>query len=375
MPMQKNTSVIPVIQPKQGKTMSRLQRQFNQRIQRIQKLKREIETVEKAIPEIRSLIHQELQPVQDKIVEIKAQIVRRLDKAWNMKFFRSKEKEKLQDFILHHTYDLIHDHGRQELEPIYDKHAPTSYQEEETLVKETSKGMASEMFKSFFGVDLDLEDVDIDDFGQVSEKLFESMEEKTRQEQTKKERKKTKAQLAKEEKLKEETANISKTSRAVYTRLVKEFHPDKERDEEKKMWKTETMKRVTQAYKQDDFFGLLSLEIELMQGSAHDIGELPDKQLKYYTKMLKDQVQELEMQLDVIQNPPPPFHTMAHLFRDPKQAKASIRRERNMLEQELTMMENDLSYFSDKKNIREYLRDYELEEDDDDDLLFFDFPG
>ncbi len=374
MSQQKNASVVPVIQSKKGKTMSRLQRQFNHRIKRIQKLKKKIEAIEKAIPEIRSLMQQELQPVRDKIVAVRIQVVEQFDKAWEMKFFRHKEKEKLQDFILNQVYELIHEHGRQELEPLYDKHAPTSYQEEEALVKEASKGMATEMFKNLFDVDLDLDDVDMNNFGQVSEKLRESVEERARQEEERqKAKKKTKAELAREEKLKKETENISKTSRAVYTRLVKEFHPDKERDEEKRLWKTETMKRVTQAYKQDDFFGLLSLEIELMQGSAHNIGDLPDKQLKYYTKMLKDQVEELEMQMDVIQNPPPPFDRMGHLLQNPKEAESTIKHERKMLERELTALKNDLAYFNDTKNIREYLRDYALQEGEDG-LMYFDFP-
>ena len=371
------TAIVPVIAKPEGKHMSRLQKQFNSRIKKIRKLKTQIEETEQVMPEIRSLIHQELQPLQDKIYSLKAQIVKQLDKAWEMKFFRHKEKAKLQELICHNAYELIQA-GQDELEAFYDKHSPTTYQEEAQLMNENGKEMASAMFKNLFDMDLDLDDVDMNDFGQVSEKLFASMEERAQQEEEKqKNKKKTKAQQKREEKLKAENEHISKTSRAVYTRLVKEFHPDKETDEEQRVWKTEVMKRVTQAYQKDDFFGLLSLEIELMQGHAHDLGELPDEQLKYYNKMLKEQVDELQMQWDAMTNPPPPFDSMAPYLRNVKQAPTIIQWQKRDLQETLDGVEGDLEYLSDKKNLRTFLRDYELEEDrydEEDDFFFFDVP-
>ena len=376
--MTSTTSMIPVIAKQEGKNMSRLQKQFNSRIRKIQKLKTQIEEVEQAMPEIRSLIHCELQPLQDKITSLKAQIVKQLDQAWEMKFFRHKEKAKLQELIRHNAFQLIQEQGQEDLEALYDKHSPTTYQEEEKMASESSKEMASAMFKNLFDMDLDLDEVDMNDFGQVSEKLFASMEERAQQEEERqKNKKKTKAQQKREEKIKTENEHISKTSRAVYTRLVKEFHPDKETDEEQRLWKTEVMKRVTQAYKKDDFFGLLSLEIELMQGHAHDLGELPDQQLKYYNKMLKEQVDELQMQWDALTNPPPPFDTMAPYLRNVKQAPTVVRWQKEELQRDLAGVKGDLEYLSDKKNLRTFLREYELEEDryeEEDDLFFFDFP-
>lgn len=370
----RRNDIIPVIQSKKGQPVNRLQKQFNHRINQISKLKKEIETLEKVIPEIRSMIQKEIQPIQDRIVEARVKVVKKFDKAYSLKFFRHKEKEKLQDIILNNAYDLIQRHGVRELEEIYNKHAETSYQEEEKLNHDMSKEMAEDMLKGLFDIDIDLDDVNINDFDQIGQKLRDSMDKKAQQEEEKqKKRKKTKAQQAREKKMKEEAESISKTSRAVYTRLVKEFHPDKEPDEEKRAWKTETMKRVTKAYKSDDFFGLLSLEIELMQGDAHHIGELPDTQLKHYNKILKEQIDELQMELSVLKNPPPPYTAMSHLLSNPKQAPMIVSQERQMMEEELAVIENDLLYFSDKKNIRTFLRDYQIEEDDDD-LFFFDLP-
>ena len=371
-----SSNTLPIITKPSKKDMSRLQRQFNSRIKKIRKLKTQLEETEQALPEIRSLIHRELQPLQDKMIDLKGKIVQQLDKAWEMKFFRHKEKAKLQELICANAYSLIQQ-GQRDLEALYDKHALTTYQEEAQWMNESNKEMASAMLKNLFDLDVDLNEVDMNDLGQVSKRLFASVEEQTRQEEEQSQsRKKTKAQQKREEKIKAENEHISKTSRAVYTRLVKEFHPDKETDEERRLWKTEVMKRVTQAYQKDDFFGLLSLEIELMQGHAHDLSELPDQQLKYYNKMLKEQIDELQMQWDALTNPPPPYDAMAPYLRNVKHAPAMIRQQKEALQVDLTAVEGDLEYLSDKKNLRTFLRDYELEEDrpDQDDLFFFDFP-
>ena len=374
--MTSSTAIVPAIAQPEGQKISRLQRQFNSRIKKIQKLKTQINEVEQAIPEIRSLVNRELQPLQDKITSTKVQLVRQLDRAWEMKFFRHKEKAKLQEIICHHAYLLIQQEGQQDLEELYNKHAPATYQEEAQMADEINREMASAMLKNMFDVEVDFDEVDMNDFDQIREKLFSSVEERAKQEEEKqKTKKKTKAQQKREERIKVENENISKTSRSIYTRLVKEFHPDKESDDAQRLWKTEVMKRVTQAYKRDDFFGLLSLEIELMQGHAHDIGQLPDEQLKYYNKMLKDQMDELQMQWSAMTNPPPPFEAMAPYLRNVQQAPALIRWQKRDLEETVAGMRQDLEHLSDKKNLRAFLRDYELEEDrrKENDLFPFDF--
>lgn len=75
--------------------------------------------------------------------------------------------------------------------------------------------------------------------------------------------------------------------------LVKKFHPDQERDAEKRAWKTEVMQQVTAAYKENNFLALLQLQISLVEGKDQSLESVPDEHLKYYNKLLKDQVDEL----------------------------------------------------------------------------------
>lgn len=75
---------------------------------------------------------------------------------------------------------------------------------------------------------------------------------------------------------------------------MKQLHPDAEQDEQKKAWKTEMMKKVTEAYEKDDFYTLLQLQLELNIIDEEHLGKLSTEQLKYYNKILNEQIIELE---------------------------------------------------------------------------------
>jgi hypothetical protein len=115
-------------------------------------------------------------------------------------------------------------------------------------------------------------------------------------------RKKSTKQQESEKKRQAETEQLNKTSRAIYTELVKELHPDREQDEEKRVWKTEIMKQITQAYESDDMFELLRLQLEHRQ-AQNQLDELPEDRLSYYIKLLKEQINTLQEELFQMTSP------------------------------------------------------------------------
>jgi hypothetical protein len=76
--------------------------------------------------------------------------------------------------------------------------------------------------------------------------------------------------------------------------LVKAFHPDREKDELEKERKTLLMHRITEANEKDDLFELLRLRLELL---GTDFEHSNDENLKYYVKLLNQQVAELQHEL------------------------------------------------------------------------------
>jgi hypothetical protein len=367
--MKKNT--LPAIGKKdQNQPMSRRQKEFNRLINKVNKLKEELEELEKSIPEIRSYYQQQIVPVQDKIVNVRVRLVRLLDKSYDLAYFRKIEKEKIRDILLGHAHELISHYGKTELEPIYDKHNELSFKEEQAMTQDASRNMAEDMLKNMFGVDVDLDGVDMDDMEEIGNRFHSSAEaQAAAEEERKKNRKKSKAQQTREEKAAKEAKSISKTTREIYMKLVRQFHPDRESDEQKQAEMTEKMQRITEAYKKDDFYELLRLEIELLQGIDDRLDELTDEQLKLYNKLLKDQEKELTQKLHALEYMPAlaPF---AEYIRYKKFANQAINHDRNEMKKRLKLMQHDMKMFANKENMRDFLRDYQIEAEDELDFLF-----
>lgn len=371
--MAKNISesagLIPQIAVKDKTALAKLQRQFNSKIKKINTLKDSLQETEKVLQVARQRVHKELQPLLDKILESRIAFVKLLDRSYNLPYFRKREKEKLGLLIADMSYDLISGYGVEEFTELHDKYADKTHAEYEAEADEMAKGMAESMLKDVFGLDLEIDD--LNDLEKVQSQIEQQLEEKQQASQTRRPgRKKTKAQLEKEEKAKAEMANISKASRRIYTDLVKLLHPDKELDPGARAWKEEAIKKVTQAYKQDDFFELLRMQMEFIEDQDRGLDLLSEQQLKYYIKMLNDQIRELEDEHYARTGggfgPGADFYY--RYCGSPKQMDQKFGQEKRELKKELTQFRHDLQAFESPKNLREFLKGMELENDFDDDF-------
>lgn len=361
-----------LIQIKTKVSLSRNQKLFNSRSKKVQKLKAEFEELKEAIEQIKVEYHASIVPANEQIADVKTQIVYVFDTAYQQKFFRKKEKEKLASLIIDNAINLIDNHGKEELIPIYEKYSDMSYAEKQELGNAIGKDMLSGIFKSMTGVDIDLDGIDNpDDMEEIAKRVAASMEEKERLEQEKKsKRKKTKAQIRKEERLAKDAKNISKSSKDIYNQLVKEYHPDLEKDEEKKQEKTELMQKITEAYQNDDFFSLLNFQIQLKQDEEF-LTSISEERLKYYNKILLDQVRQLEEMISYIKNPMSSEFSK-YLYNHNK-ASQMIAFEKEDLESNLHSLKLEKEEFQDNKKLRAFLKSIEFKEDDFDDMPFFPF--
>jgi hypothetical protein len=361
-----------IITQKSVKDLSKLQKQFNANVKKINELKIRFEEESNQLKTIMTRIQAEVVPLERKHNAKIVELVHVFDRHYDDAFFKKKEKEKIADFILNHAEDLIHA-GFDELKAVHDKYADETFDEIDAEAEDMTANMMKDMMGSMFGIDFE-DDVDVSNPHKMQEYIAQKMEEKEAEAEAKKaNKKKTAKQLEKEEKIKEETKNISKAARSIYTDLVKAFHPDRERDETERLRKTEIMKQVTQAYEKDDLFELLRLKIEL-QGSDIESLTMADEQLKYYNKILKEQVNELENNLwQLRMGASGPMGMMGggiDLFQkfggDAKQMKAKFTREMNRLKKGIQALETEIMSLTPRENMRRYLKQYQIEEDFDD---------
>lgn len=356
--MNKKKDSLPVITGHQQQPLSDLQEQFNHSIERIKALKKKIEALKAVTNTYFTRFESEIFPLEDQIIAERVSFVETLDKAYQGRYFRPIEKLAIQDIIQHEAFNLINDYGLDELIELHDRHSPESYQEIIENSEAVNQAFAQTFIEEMFGVDLD-EMGNLDDpenMARLEEEVQKKIKERERVYQEK--RKRNENQELIEEQLREEAQKLSKTSRAIYTSLVKALHPDGELDENEKLRKTELMKKVTEAYQNNDFFALLKLQIEYTQGNTN-IENLQDDQLKYYNKVLTNQVRDLQEDVFMFAYPPPPLN---QVFFDMDVSQTTLKDQFRMgvlkFEQELEEIKSNRHYIQNNHNLRKFLREY-----------------
>lgn len=345
---------MPQITVNDKSQLSKLQRRFNNTIQKINALKNKLAARQAVLEQARARMESELRPLILKIVESRVELVKLLDRSYNLAVFKKREKDKIAYLIEDISFQLIENYGVEEVIALHDKYAPATHAEVVAQEEEAAKEITANMFR-MFGVEVDADD--FDDVEQLQSKMQQQLEEEDQERvQQRAGQKKTKAQLAKEEKMKTEMQNISKASRRVYTNLVKLLHPDKEQDEEVKVWKEEAMKQVTQAYEKDDFFELLRLQMAYIAEHEKQIDQLPEDQLKYYLKLLQEQYQELEEQ-EYLFNIGPDAGFYFQYGGTPKQMDQKFGTAKNDLKKELKQLKQDLQHLEEPAYLRAFLKE------------------
>lgn len=372
--MANKKEIVPVISEEKDKKLSKLQKQFNYRTKRIKSLKKKIDTLKNATEAYYRRYNSEILPLEDKIIDARIAFVKLLDKHYQDKYFRKVEKLAIQEIIEEEAFDLAEEFGVDEMIDIFNKYSTESYTDVMEDSKQIEQAFAKSFIENMFDVEIDdLGDLDnVENMQKIEEEVKQKIEEREKayQEQRKK-RKKTKVQQAKEEakekKLKEEAKNLSKTSRAIYMELVKELHPDKEPNEAEKIRKTEIMTKVTEAYEKNDFFELLKLQIEYKEGNSQ-VQLLKDQQLKYYNKLLQDQIQELQHEEYFLSHPAPPLNQVFFNMNISKTAlKDQFKFGLVKTEMELEGIEANCKYVEKKTNLRKFIREYIEQHNEQDD--------
>lgn len=348
------------------KNLSKLQKQFNSSIKKINELKERLVKDAQHLEFINSRIKADLVPLEMKHIDKIVEIVYLFDKHYDEPFFKKKEKEKIAHFIVSKSEELIEQAGKEELKVMFDKYSDQTYDEiaEETETEGLDK--IKQMMKSMFNIELNEEEENIGD-PDLLQDIFEKKmgEREAFQEAHKREQKKTAKQLEKEEKLKAEAQNVNKAARSIYTDLVKTYHPDREPDEAERERKTEIMKQITQAYEKNDLFELLRLKISL-QSIDINAWKMADEQLKYYNKLLKEQIIELEREHWEL-------HRKANvqsgnLFQrfgyDSDTTKTRMKHEMTRIKNLVKTLENEIAMLRIKENMRVFLKTYSMYEDD-----------
>ena len=288
-----NKEIIPIIDENKKK-LSKLENLFNNRIKHIKDLKETINLARKQIQWYHQESNVKIFPITQEITNKEILLVNSLVKAFDENVL--KEKKQIRDFkklLIFFIEDLIFEKQQKDLDKLYERFAGKTIEKtkEETEQEERQKLI---QIIDTLGLKLTeeerekllLKDSNLDFINEIKARLYEDKRGKPH--------KKSKKKLRKEEKQNQELENISAIVKQVYKELMKALHPDKELNESKIVEKTTLVQQITEAYRNDDLFTLLSIKFIWLDNA--DTTSLGDDKIEYFNKMLLKQVQELEEQ-------------------------------------------------------------------------------
>jgi hypothetical protein len=143
------------------------------------------------------------------------------------------------------------------------------------------------------------------------------------------------------------------------------LHPDREQDPVERERKTELMQQVTVAYSNKDLLKLLELQLAVEQIDQSKLSSLSAERLKHYNKILSDQLAELQEEVMLKEDQIrmmvqiPPFEPLS-----PKRLAMLLKQDIQKMQAEIKRTQQDLRLFKDVKNLKAWLKSFQLPEPD-----------
>jgi regulator of RNase E activity RraB len=287
--------------------LSKGQKTFNALIQKIEASRKELVDWQIATEAYHQKVTTEYLPLREAFANGQKDLLYGLDQALDRHKLTRPEQRVVKALICDLAQELIMVFDDDSLKPIYNKHSDTDFDEDETAAVGSFKAVAEDML----GVNLDVDDASAVSMQDVMAQIQAQMEAMQAQDfeaaqqraQARSERPKTQKQLEREAKAKLESERTSQSIREVYRKLVSSLHPDREPDATERARKTALMQRVNQAYDKRDLLKLLELQLELEHIDASTIAGLSEDRLKHFNKVLKEQLAELEQEIEQVELP------------------------------------------------------------------------
>jgi chemotaxis protein histidine kinase CheA len=373
--------LIRIAQTSAAKELSRTQKQFNSLIKKIEAQKQALIEWQESLPQYNRKIADEYQPLWDAYNQQRIDLVYLLDRAYEDKLFTKSDKAKIKHILTDLAEQLILEHGKDELKELYNKHSGDDID----AAQEEADAMAAELMKTMmggmFGIEIG-DDVDVSSPEKMQAFLHEKMQEaeaeraeKQRQAEEKRaKRKKTQKQLEKEAKKQQEEQNLSQSIREVYRKLAAALHPDREPDGEERERKTRLMQRVNAAYEKKNLLQLLELQLEAEQIDQEHLNNIAEDRLKYFVKILKEQLFELEQEVagyeqEFNQRMRGPLYARLH----PKTMMMALDQDIGSLRRDIANLKDDIKLFRHLPALKAFLKTYKIPKqrptDDFDDFL------
>lgn len=368
-----NNSIVSV-KIKTSSQLNKNQKLFNTLTSKISSLKNNLKELSENLPLLQKIYDKEVHPQVVLLGERKIKLAHLLHKKRQPIKFSNHINDALDDLIL----DLLDDafyvlEPSEEDKSLYSFYNFQPYDEVVAEQMYNAAEMFSQMFHEHTGIKIDPSELNTEDPEELARKLsdlgkqYEASKDNTKSKPTRG-RKKSQKTIDKETREKQKEELKQKSLRSIYLSLAKILHPDTEPDEKLRKEKEEFMKQVTVAYNNKNLAQLLELEIQWVNQFENQLHQTPDNVLELYNDLLKEQIKDLQMELDLSHNNPA-FSNISHVsFLKMEQAILRLNMDKKNYIASYTSFDKPIADLEkgnrDKSTIRDCLEHFYQEEDE-----------
>jgi len=351
-----SSKAVQIVVKQENASLSKDQKTFNRLIKKIQQDKETLLLWRSTLELYNDDYLTKYKPIKENYDQKREKLVFLLDNGVENFKFTQTEVSKLHFAIKSIVYELMNANETEELKLIYNKYFEEDYDEASEEAMEAMKESLKEMF------DIELDDVDLDSseddiFSSLGQKLYEKAQQEEEERATKKATKKSPKMVEAEKK----EAQINLSIQEIFRKLVKDLHPDRERDPTERARKNELMQRVNKAYDKKDLLGLLELQLEIEQISADSLNAIAEDRLKHYNQVLKGQTKQLEDEIEMFKEMLMfKYNIPIYFVNDPDEPLRFLKHETEEVKEKLEIIDVDLVSFQEVKGIKVWLKNVTL---------------
>jgi hypothetical protein len=286
-----------------NRPLTKGQRTFNRLIARINNLRLKLADTARDLDRALAYHGEHLRPREIREEALRKELIRVLLPFLSGPLKKKRDRQTLRS-VLRVQLDALLQRGplqEEDLRAAFKKVHGLSIEEAE---KQGMDGMRSALDAMFddLGVDIDLSDLRSNmTEAEMAAKIAEMDYEFERAQETARDGgnvPKSKKQIAREERERKSEELRKRSIATIYRQLAKVLHPDLEQDPRRREEKSILMQKLTAAYRENDLHTILGLELEWIHREEGDISRLTEEKIGIYNEILKEQVAELELELE-----------------------------------------------------------------------------
>ena len=332
--------------------LSPAQQRFNRLLARIDKLKGQITEVQALADMYRPLYAAALTPLRDQHLALMRRMALWLDERLQLKGLSAAQKRSATE-ILCGLCEVLAASGDEAMQALHDRRSRVSLQAKEQAAAAEMRAMMEDVLGQAVEVDESADSLDAVLRAGMA-RLHEAHQAEQAQREARQAKKKPTAAQRKAAQQQEDAETIL---RKVYRQLASALHPDRERDPAEHRRKTALMSQANAAYGRQDLMALLDIQLRIEQTDPQSLSRLPEEKIASMSLLLKQQVGELEHELDsrrrsLLQEFDLP------VYQTPSAAKlrAELLVQEQELKQELAAMADDLQAVQDDAGFKHWLK-------------------